>query len=267
MSEWTTKHDYKKCEAKDCSYADSLDTGAIRIPPEIYAVIRTLCKDIDDEWQMLLKGEVKDGDVLVDGYYIPKQEVSGASVKNLDCIDKAFITENRIIATIHSHSSMGVFFSPTDEEMTNFSMINYHIVTNNKGEFTACMKIDLPCELAKLYDTRVIINLPDTTEEKIEGLDNIEKCRTKIVTYKGQSHWHRESWKKHDNPKIDGLWKDGRWQLWDWVLGKFIDDTERNLEEGIDVKEEVVVDETEKEFDRTNYAIHEEDVDLYELYK
>ena len=194
--EWDTGDDTSSKICKSCDWSDNLVAGSIKITPEVYTVIKKLCSDVKDEWQMLLKGEEREnGDVYVDGYYIPKQEVTGATVKNLDCIDQEFIDTNRIVATIHSHSTMSCFFSATDEEFTNMSMIDTHIVVNNKGEHKACMKTNLPCGMVKFFDTKVNVDytMPDV---EVEGQDNIQKRTVK-------SYYQKQWWEKDDKDKKD----------------------------------------------------------------
>ena len=172
-STWDTGKDVKDNVAKDCSWCEKSEKVTIKISWAVYTVIKQLCVQIKDEWQMLLIGEVDGPEVLITGYYIPRQEVSGADVKNLDCISKDFIAENKIVATIHSHSSMGVFFSSVDDEKTNLSTIKYHIVTNNEGAYKACQQITLPCGLVQLKDADMTLQLD---EGVIVGLDNISKA-------------------------------------------------------------------------------------------
>jgi hypothetical protein len=175
-NKWNTG-DVKK-EAHQCS----LDTPkkTIVIAPEVYSAIIKLTKDVEVEWQALLKGVVLEDIVKVTGYYIPKQEVTGASVKNLDCIDDEFVRNNNIVATIHSHSNMGVFFSPTDEQDTNSSIIKHHIVVNNKLEFKAVSKVTLPCGLSKSVDANIEVLFPFV---EIEGLDNITEVVPNVQIY------------------------------------------------------------------------------------
>ncbi len=186
---WTPKTDYKrKCDehitteswhtgtkpedklASTCSLAQ--DECKIILTQELYLMTRKLCSKVKEEWQMLLSGEMQGNDVFLNGYYIPKQEITGASVKNLDCIDKKFIEENKILATIHSHSSMKTFFSSVDMNDTNLQSLHYHIVTNNDGEFTAAHKVVLPCGLFKMVDAK--IQLEESTSD-ITGIENITK--------------------------------------------------------------------------------------------
>jgi hypothetical protein len=134
-----------------------------------------MCKKFEHtEWQMLLGGALKPEGLFLDNYYIPKQEVTGATVKNVDCIDKKFIDDNKIMATIHSHCTMsGEFFSGTDDTMTNFnSIIDFHIVTNNKGEFKAMRKVTLPCGLLRAVEVNIQI---EDVDVDIKGIENIRR--------------------------------------------------------------------------------------------
>lgn len=193
--DWHTGDDHKNCIAEDCSYSEKFTAGIIYLSPEVYAVIKKLCEDIESEWQMLLKGREDDvtGDIYVDSYYIPKQEVTKSSVKNLDCIDNKFIEENNIVATIHSHADMDVFFSTTDEEFTNMSNIDNHIVVNNKGASIAAVKMKLPCGLVKFFKSQVKVNYT-MPEVEIEGIDKIEKYIYSYGTY-----WNNQKNRYYDN--------------------------------------------------------------------
>ena len=170
--------------ASDCSWVEDKDNKKeveIYLPLHIQAVISRLCKDIAIEWQMLLVGMIHNGVVDVSSYYIPEQEVSTANVKNLECIDKKFIEENCIIATIHSHGTMGTFFSSVDEEKTNLSLIKYHIVVNNDGDSKAQMQRDLPCGMRSLVDIDIVL---EEEEEKVKvPIAGIEKIKTRKNSY------------------------------------------------------------------------------------
>lgn len=170
--EWHTGEEPSDLKATSCSYVKDETDEKIFLSPEIYCKIKSLCTKIEDEWQMFLSGEAVEGGIFLKDYYIPKQEVTGSSVKNLDCIDKKFIEDYKILASIHSHSSMGVFFSSTDENDTNLQSLDYHIVTNNNGEFKACKKVRLPCGLLITQDIKINLRSPD---DSIIGVDNIKK--------------------------------------------------------------------------------------------
>lgn len=168
---WNTEESVKV--ARNCDWAADRQAYEIMLSKEVEAVITYLCKHIKDEWQMLLLGEVVEDQVQCTGYYIPKQKVTRGTVTNLDCIDREFIQQNKVVATIHSHADMGVFFSQTDEVYTNMSLIDHHIVCNNSGEFKGCSKFSLPCGKVFLAKSDVVIMSEPL--ESVEGYDNIKK--------------------------------------------------------------------------------------------
>jgi len=177
MKQWDTgdKHNV----ADECSWADGYKGANIHITAEIYAVIRKMCKEVKIEWQMMLTGtESKDG-VYITGYWIPKQEVSTASVKNLDIIDKDVIAERKIICGVHSHGNMACFFSAVDDESTNNSLIKNNIVVNNKGDYKAVMRYETPCGMVHFFDATLEIG--EGVAVEIEGLENIERTTTTIL--------------------------------------------------------------------------------------
>lgn len=143
----------------------------IVVCPEVVDVIGNLCTELKIEWQMLLSGRVVDDEVIIDGYYIPKQSVSGASVKNLEPINKKLIEEKGIVAGIHSHGRMDVFFSPTDNEM-NMGDIEYNIVVNNAMEVKAVQKIVLPCGSCTLVKVNCVF---ETRNVDVIGFGNIQE--------------------------------------------------------------------------------------------
>jgi len=171
-SNWSTGDEHKFCTS--CDYVEKLmPEEKIIIPMKLYLLFKHICKEIKSEWQMLLVG-TKDGDrIRIVDYYIPQQTVTFATVKNEECIDAAFIAQHSIIATLHSHSSMATGFSRTDVEMTNLSSpLQYHIVTNNDGEYTAAQVITLPCSMKTMQEIAVLIEW-DTPD--IIGLEKIKR--------------------------------------------------------------------------------------------
>lgn len=177
-SAWTTGEVPRDLEAKDCSWAckNHPHNPIISIDKATTEAIIWLMENKDVEWQMLLTGKVcefpNEGDVvLIDGYYIPKQRVTGATVHNEDCIDKQLIEEKKIIATIHSHVSMGAFFSGTDMTECNTSPIKYHIVMNNKYEYQSVKQVKLPCGMLNFVKCEVMLYAPKAV--KPEGTESI----------------------------------------------------------------------------------------------
>ena len=172
-------------EAKECSHCGS-DKFQYHIDPKVWSVIKKLCREVKVEWQALLVGYEEGREVYITDYYIPKQEVTGASVKNLEAITHEFIAEKDIIAGIHSHSDMGVFFSQTDHIDTNMSIVRHNIVVNNKMEYKALSRVDLVCGMVKFIEASVGIAVPE--ECSVVGLDKVSVRKwPKNIVY-GQGH-------------------------------------------------------------------------------
>lgn len=143
------------------------------LTPKLVAVSRKLCEEIQREWQILLIGEEQEGGIFCYDYFIPKQETGAASVKNNDEITLEFVQKKKIVATMHSHNEIACSFSHTDDQCTNHSFIKHHIVTNNRHDFMAISRIELPCELIKFAKATVVTQVP--TVNKVKGIENIEE--------------------------------------------------------------------------------------------
>ena len=171
---WTTGQ--KPNVAEECSYCDSGKARFI-LSDDLFGVISKLCKDVVTEWQMLLTGEERENnEVYFNGYYIPEQSVSSASVKMNECMDLEEVQRRGIIATIHSHGSMKVFFSGTDYTDTNTSFIKNHMVVNNKNEFVGTKAIELPCGMKRFIDATISRDTPPIVmPDAVEGVDKISK--------------------------------------------------------------------------------------------
>jgi len=197
MSQWTTNN---RCDlAKDCSYKDKLVTPTVFLDHGMWLVIRRLCNEVGVEWQMLLSGEIDVDAYKVTGYYIPKQKVSYASVEDEDKLTPAWFKENNIIATIHSHGNMNVFFSSTDDTNNKNSPATCHIVVNNKDEYVACVRKTLPCGLEAFTECKVNIMISDN-QVAVDGLDRITKIEhtTNFATREPYNPW------KHENTRDNG---------------------------------------------------------------
>lgn len=167
-SKWDTGEDYSV--AKECSWGDKYTGITFYIMPEVWSVITQLCDDVKSEWQMMLCGEEHDDNIIVTGYWIPKQEVTMSTVTNVDLIDSQVVREKKIVATIHSHANMGVFFSSTDTEFTNMSLIKNHIVVNNKGETCGTTRHSLPCGFTRFFDCKIEVHVE---KADVVGRENI----------------------------------------------------------------------------------------------
>jgi hypothetical protein len=86
---------------------------------------------------------------------------------------------------------MGVFFSSTDIKDTNMSLIDYHIVVNNKHEVTGAYKTKLPCGMLGMG--KLVVKRAGTdTELVIKGVENI----TKVVS--AVQSWERGNYDGYD---------------------------------------------------------------------
>lgn len=168
--------------AKACDFSERSKNQEVHIvlSTQVQNAIDYLCRNIKIEWQMLLSGvvEVVEGIEYVrcNEYYIPKQIVGPAHVQNVDCIDQEFIATRQIIATIHSHANMSVFFSSTDEEdCCANTTIKYHMVTNNDNKYHAAKADALPCGMKKLVEAKVYLQMPERVRPT--GFENIQDHR------------------------------------------------------------------------------------------
>lgn len=124
-----------------CEIYESTPTN-VAISPAVYIKIsKLMAKYPNHEWLAYLVGKKhSDNNFLVTDLLIPKQEQSTATV-DLDPAEQ--IDLSQVIGTIHSHHSMGAFFSGTDEK---FIVPNHPvaIITSNHG-WTCKVRTPLPC--------------------------------------------------------------------------------------------------------------------------
>lgn len=146
--------------------------GKITLSADVIGAIRTLCRDIRMEWQMFLIGNYVDGGVCINAYHIPEQKVTGASVESLEPITKEIAEEKGIVAIIHSHGNMSVFFSPEDNKTIASTRIPYHIVVNNKEDFIAIKTIYSDSKTVVAAKAQVYI---ETNYIEVEGIDKIKE--------------------------------------------------------------------------------------------
>lgn len=176
MSTWTTSN---RCDlAKDCSYKEKIVEPTVFLNNELWLVIRKLCAEVKLEWQMLLSGEIDGNSYKITGYYIPKQKVTYGSAEDWDNLGMEWYKTNKIIATIHSHGAMGVFFSGTDDTNNRNSPATCHIVVNNADDYLACVRGKLPCGMEAFLKCHVDVMVSDVV---IDGFDKIEKPAHTVV--------------------------------------------------------------------------------------
>lgn len=178
-NKWSTGEAPKKCE--NCDFAKDEDYR-ILIQPQVMSAIFAMCRIVTQEWQMMLIGKCEGSEVVITDYWVPKQTVTYTTVKNEELIDANVIRERGIIATIHSHANMQVFFSQVDDEYTNLSHIKHHLVVNNKHDFVATTRVDLPCGMVKFMKTTVHTSINEL--ETVDGITNV----------KGMNHLTSKGW-------------------------------------------------------------------------
>lgn len=174
-----------KC-VTNCDHVADVPKHKILITKDVQHVIQAMLhKFPKHEWQMMLTGYIDSNSVCIcKGYYIPKQEVKEAYVKNLDCIDVELIAKLGIVAGIHSHVNMHTTPSGTDIEDSVMSLINYHIITNNHLNMNGMRKTILPCGKTAVVKCDVLLeNAIDLDTLPIEGLENVQKMVTTTTYY------------------------------------------------------------------------------------
>lgn len=110
---------------------------------------------------------------------IPKQEVSSARVDVLGPIER-----QDIIGVIHSHHSMGAFFSSVDDTYINGNH-NLSIVVAHNG-VKAVVRWTTPCGSKMLVDGKVVVERENLFDEDAFLEDAIENILEKEVTYQRQ---------------------------------------------------------------------------------
>jgi proteasome lid subunit RPN8/RPN11 len=125
-----------------------LGEGKIIMDSFVYDRIRVLLFGVRTEWLGYLIGELIGNVATITDIYIPQQEVSSVSVKVKDDV-----LPNNIVGTVHSHHSMGSFFSGTDRDF----LVGNHAVTVvvSYERVTSKMRVLAPCGAYMLLDAEV----------------------------------------------------------------------------------------------------------------
>lgn len=174
-SVWTTGESAMSKCATQCSWAEQnkAPETTIHLNEKVGNAIKYLLQNVPVEWQLLLIGRIEENVVFVEDYYIPKQVVGAAHVRNIDCIDKEFISTRSVVGTMHSHVDMMASFSQTDWESCNSSPLKYHVVINKRYEYEAVKQITLACGMFRFNHVGLAFETANMT--KPEGFDNISK--------------------------------------------------------------------------------------------
>ncbi len=136
------------------------------------------------EWLAYLVGEVDHENhvVAVEDLVIPdSQQVTTASVYNVEYTWSALPDNKHIIGVIHSHHSMGAFFSGTDDAYINQNHDVSIVVATAKGrEIKSQVRVKTPCNSYVLAeDITYSVKYPQVMDEK----EFEKEFSSKINTY------------------------------------------------------------------------------------
>lgn len=133
------------------------------------------------EWLAYLTGK----DLTVDDMVVPKQVATSTSVSNIE-----FPAEfkDKIIGVIHSHHTMGSFFSGTDHEYING---NHDIsIVVSKNDIKGQVRWNTPCGGKMVVPAKVKIFLATTFNEE-EFLASADKL---ILAPEPVNYTHNRNW-------------------------------------------------------------------------
>jgi len=152
------------------------DTVVVKISPLVKKKIDFLMEKFKNlEWLAYLVGK----DFYVEDLFIPDQVVSAASV---NVSNNTVISDKPTIGVIHSHHSMNIGFSGTDDAYINMNH-NISILVNHQ-RIESQVRVKTPCGAMKIVKGKVIVDLninfdeksfEETIDERIKTSMNIQK--------------------------------------------------------------------------------------------
>ena len=151
QSDWDVGDDIE--EVKECG---KIGNPVVYITPLVHNKISLLMdKYPDKEWLGYLQGESEKGVFIINNINIPKQEVTGASVEVLKFPENI----KDIIGVMHSHNTMGAFFSSTDDDYIN-SNHSLSLVVSSKG-LKGTARFKAPCgAFVRRDDIKIFVYMP-----------------------------------------------------------------------------------------------------------
>lgn len=167
---------------KVCGKKDIIKTGQILMLYTVYNNIIGLYRNLaNSEWLAYLKGYYNEEQksYVVTELVVPKQQVTGASVEGIEPIED----ETGIIGTIHSHNTMGAFFSGTDHDYIG-SNDQIMIVIGKDCQTKQQIRQTLPCGALMLMEATLTVFDPDmksTREFIASSLAKITKTIVPII--------------------------------------------------------------------------------------
>ena len=186
---------------------DVWDSGLKTVKPKIFVPehILNICNEVQkqngsNEYSMLLNGQWREqGFIIEDKYYIPKQEVSGASVDYKEDIGQYKKEYNTIM---HSHPfASSSSFSSADDENINSNFL-YSLLFAQDGFCDAIINVDVGEGIRMQVKPEIVI-YRDAETITIQGFDNIKS--KSHVSYNYGGGYQNEY----------GRWDNGKWSLWE----------------------------------------------------
>jgi len=146
----------------------------VNITPTVKRKIDLLmAKYQNREWLAYLTGK----DLTVDDMVVPKQVATSTSVSNIQYPAEL---KDKIIGVIHSHHSMGAFFSGTDHDYINGNHDISIVVSRN--DIKAQVRWDTPCGGKIIVPAKVKIFLATSFNEE-EFLKNADEMLQEPVPF------------------------------------------------------------------------------------
>jgi proteasome lid subunit RPN8/RPN11 len=169
----------------------------IEMPHAMYNTWLYLCKRFDTEWLAYLKGVCEDGVWKITEMYFPKQRVQAAHVEAED----GEVLEGTI-GSVHSHVSMGAFFSAEDESHFNHPV---EIVINRAGDCKVALRVQLECGRYSRVEAAILLR--GTSDETALG-DALEQVMHE-ESYQTQMGFNVRDTRGHYYSHHDGYYSDG----------------------------------------------------------
>jgi len=252
----------------------------IKLSEKANKKIRILQKFENEIAAYLIGNLDKNNEIYIEDLLIPRQEVSKASVTISPQADVELVKEHgeitdRIIGHLHSHNTMGTFWSTTDEDDIKRIMADRDffvwMVINDEG-IKSRVEMRKPFNFS-IQDNIIVQVEVDDSEVKAEFEKQIaEKVSEHVYTYSGCGvfgGWSRKHEKQEAKQKFDIQFFKKRMKLWikcpdgftltvhdivTQIFGKIIDYDVRSAKRGTEIEIPV---ETEGQADRLTEALND----------
>ena len=194
ISKTTTVNDSWEVEiecVEECSKVP--DKVVIWVHPLAKRKIDALMKEYKSiEWLAYLIGKKEEKEVF--DIFIPEQDISAASVDNIQCEEWNDILP---IGVIHSHHTMGHNFSHTDHTWINQNH-DISLVISDSGMDGQC-RIKTACGAYKVVkvDVKLKVNIDFNDKEFIESVKDKINKKTYTTTYYGYGEGY-QTWDSHN---------------------------------------------------------------------